>query len=103
MHSYPGQSPVSTIKCLRRFTLIVLLSLFCSQLNAEVRVRPDSWAQPVIGAGLDNFYRVAPNLYRSEQPDRAAFEQLAAYGISGILNRNGGYIFLSRRRKRYAS
>ena len=35
----------------------------------EPRVRPDNWAEPVIGTRLDNFYFVDKGIYRSEQPE----------------------------------
>jgi protein tyrosine/serine phosphatase len=38
--------------------------------------RNPSWATPVSLAGVPNLYRVAPNFYRSAQPDQEGFEAL---------------------------
>ena len=39
--------------------------------------RPASWATPVTVAGAPNLNRVAPNFYRSAQPEREGFKALA--------------------------
>lgn len=50
------------------------------------RVRPSSWAAPVIGSDLENFYQVDDKLYRSEQPDDDDFEMIEKLGIKEVLN-----------------
>jgi uncharacterized protein (TIGR01244 family) len=54
--------------------------------QADMRVRPIEWAQPMLGSNLENFYRVSDDLYRSEQPDRKDMAALEALGIRAILN-----------------
>ena len=50
------------------------------------RVRPVEWAQPVIGAELENFFRVSPDLFRSEQPAASDLPALRALGIRSLLS-----------------
>ena len=52
----------------------------------ELRVRPITWAQPVIGSSVGNFYRVSDGLYRSEQPGTDGFSELSALGVGEVLN-----------------
>lgn len=66
--------------------LIVSLLVFTSMVNAEPRVRPLDWAAPVIGVSLDNMYKVDDGLFRSEQPGKEAFNELALMGIAEVLN-----------------
>ncbi len=48
--------------------------------------RPDTWARPVASQYLKNWYQVDENVYRSSQPDRKGFEEVAKKGIRTILN-----------------
>ncbi len=66
--------------------LMVVLLLAGSQAFAEPRLRPGTWATPVIGTTLNNFYWVDNNIYRAEQPDEEDFKALAKLGIKEILN-----------------
>jgi tyrosine-protein phosphatase SIW14 len=50
------------------------------------RVRPAEWAQPVIGAKLENFFRVSDGVFRSEQPELADLPALQALGIRAVLS-----------------
>ncbi len=50
------------------------------------RVRPAEWAQPVIGSELENFFRVSPDLFRSEQPAASDLPALRALGIRSLLS-----------------
>jgi protein tyrosine/serine phosphatase len=68
-----------------RGILLTLLLLPILAL-ADLRVRPIEWAQPMLGSGLDNFYRVSDELYRSQQPDREQMSELEALGVRAILN-----------------
>lgn len=52
--------------------------------------RPATWASPVAGVPVGNFYRVEPDLYRSAQPDAEGFQALAAHGIKCVLDVAGG-------------
>ncbi len=69
-----------------QINLIVILLIVSTWVDAQPRVRPDNWAQPVINAELENFYRVSDKLYRSEQPDKKAFKELQSMGIMQVLN-----------------
>lgn len=60
--------------------------LCCSLAAAEPRLRPNSWAQPVIETGLNNLYQVDKAIYRSEQPEHDELLQLAKLGIGELLN-----------------
>ncbi len=66
--------------------LIVVLLIVSAWVDAQPRVRPDNWAQLIINAELENFYRVSDKLYRSEQPDKKAFKELQSMGITQVLN-----------------
>ena len=48
--------------------------------------RPANWAQPVASASIKNWYRVDADVFRSEQPTRAAFEEMRAKGIRTVIN-----------------
>ncbi len=66
--------------------LIVVLLIVSAWVDAQPRVQPDNWAQLIINAELENFYRVSDKLYRSEQPDKKAFKELQSMGIMQVLN-----------------
>lgn len=67
---------------------ILLLLLLVSRVGGTetTRVRPNTWAQPVIGSSLENFYRVSEELYRSEQPAPRDIPALNRFGIKSILS-----------------
>ena len=69
---------------MRRWLLLLLLLPLVAV--AEVRVRPVSWAQPMMGLDLDNFYKLTEGVYRSKQPDDEAMAALENMGIRSILN-----------------
>lgn len=71
---------------MNRVAVLFLVLGLVSAAWAEPRVRPVEWAQPVIGVDLGNFYHVSDEVYRSEQPDHKAMQQLRAFGIRSILN-----------------
>lgn len=65
-----------------------LLSLFAAcaaTVPGGPRLRPAEWAQPVIGTGLDNCYRVTPDLYRCGQPSAAGMRELTALGVRSVV------------------
>ena len=66
--------------------LMVVLILCCPQAFAEPRLRPSTWATPIIGTALNNFYWVDSTIYRSEQPDDESFKALEKLGIKEVLN-----------------
>lgn len=43
-------------------------------------------AKKIENSLLDNFYRVSPTVYRSEQPGKRAFTYLQTFGIKSVLN-----------------
>ena len=66
--------------------LILIILLVASLSYAEPRVRPESWAKPIIGAQLDNLYSVDDGVFRSEQPHEKNVADLRLLGIREILN-----------------
>ena len=66
--------------------ILLTLMLLPILALADLRVRPIEWAQPMLGSGLENFYRVSDELYRSQQPDREQMSELEALGVRAILN-----------------
>lgn len=65
---------------------LLLLLLVNVAVAADPKVRPESWAQPVVGSSLENFFRVSDELYRSEQPTPADIPALKQFGIKTILS-----------------
>ncbi len=68
------------------FLLIIALLLAIHSAHAEPRVRPDTWARPIIGTHLSNLYQVDKGIYRSKQPDEEDVGDLQSLGIKQILN-----------------
>ncbi|VAW69318.1 Protein tyrosine/serine phosphatase [hydrothermal vent metagenome] len=66
--------------------ILILLLIAQTTAFAEIRIRPHDWASRMIGADLDNFYKLDEKVYRSEQPDSQTFKQIEAFGIKSILN-----------------
>jgi len=66
--------------------IVLLFLIGCAFANAQPRVRPLSWAQPVLGTELENLYQVDKTLYRSEQPEKLAFSELEKLGIDEVLS-----------------
>lgn len=64
--------------------MLVLMPALC--FGGELRMRPDDWAQPVIGSSLDNLFRISPDLYRSEQPTPAQIPDLKKFGLKSVLS-----------------
>ena len=71
---------------MRTFLIVLLLTQNLFSCAADVTARQNSWAQPVTGTSLSNFYQVAPQIYRSEQPDSKSFKELEAFGIKSVLS-----------------
>lgn len=68
--------------------VIVCAVMLASALAAEdvPRVRPVTWAQPVIGTGLKNLYQVSPEVYRSAQPSAKDLKLLCEkLGVKSVL------------------
>ena len=57
------------------FSFFIIFSLLgCS--SKEGAVRKAHYAKPVVAIKLENFHKVDEKVYRSAQPDRAAFREL---------------------------
>jgi protein tyrosine phosphatase (PTP) superfamily phosphohydrolase (DUF442 family) len=54
--------------------------------SSTARVRPEHWAQPVLGGSVDNWFQVSPELHRCAQPTKAGMQALAAFGIRSVVN-----------------
>jgi len=48
--------------------------------------RPAAWATPVQSEHLKNFYKLDNKVYRSAQPNKKGFKELAALGIRNVLS-----------------
>jgi protein tyrosine phosphatase (PTP) superfamily phosphohydrolase (DUF442 family) len=48
--------------------------------------RPETWAQPVMLAGVPNLHKVSDTFYRSAQPSAEGMRNLKQMGIQAILN-----------------
>ncbi len=48
--------------------------------------RPQTWAQPMKLNGVPNLHKVAPNLYRSAQPDAQGMQSLKQHGVATVVN-----------------
>jgi tyrosine-protein phosphatase SIW14 len=63
-----------------------MLLLACSTAPSTPRIRPAQWAEPVIGAEVENWYRVSPDLHRCGQPSQKGMQELAEFGIKSVVN-----------------
>lgn len=66
--------------------IVILILLIASSSYAEPRIRPESWAKPIIGTQLKNIYYVDKGVFRSEQPHEKDTKDLKALGIREILS-----------------
>lgn len=57
-----------------------------SAASATVAGRPETWATPVCSEHLRNFYKIDDKVYRSAQPDKKGFRELASLGIRNVLS-----------------
>lgn len=69
---------------LRPILFFLSFVIVCAAENPKIR--PASWAQPVISSSLENFYRVSDDLYRSEQPKPSDIADLKQLGIRSIVS-----------------
>jgi protein tyrosine/serine phosphatase len=76
----------------KRFVAALLLgaspnALFAQEpAPAPAAIRPVEWAEPIALDGVPNLHRIAPTLYRSEQPTAAGMKNLEALGIRTVIN-----------------
>ena len=68
------------------FLGLVLAASAAAAATPLPRVRPAEWAQPVIGASLDNFFRVSLDLFRSEQPAASDLAALQGLGLRSLVS-----------------
>ena len=48
--------------------------------------RPEHWAEPIELEGAPNLHSIAPDLYRSEQPNAEGMKNLEKLGIRTVIN-----------------
>jgi tyrosine-protein phosphatase SIW14 len=72
---------------LRHLLVTTCIFSVCPLFSAEVpRLRPLTWAQPVIGTQLENFHQVSPEVYRSGQPKARDLKLLVEQlGVKSVL------------------
>ena len=72
--------------------ILLFLTLAVAAADAPPRVRPTTWAQPVIDTTLKNLHQVSPEVYRSAQPSnkdlRVLCEQLGVKSVLTLRNWN---------------
>ncbi|HET9793610.1 MAG TPA: tyrosine-protein phosphatase [Thermoanaerobaculia bacterium] len=66
--------------------LAVVLASFVPAFASPLSARPESWAVAVPAKGVENFYRVEPDLYRSARPGSDGFRELQALGVKTVLD-----------------
>lgn len=65
------------------FILILTAEGFAQELP---RVRPPEWGQPIINAGVCNFFKIDEKVYRSAQPDMKGMKAIESMGIRNVLS-----------------
>ena len=79
---------------LKRIALGAVVLLSISYAGCDVSkpaARPEKWAQPVVSSTLENWYKLDGDVYRSEQPTRAGFEDIRKMGIQTIIDLRAGH------------
>lgn len=74
-----------------RLLLPLLLSVtaslsFAAEVTRSPTNRPAAWAEPLTLAGVSNFHKVSPQLYRGAQPTAEGMRNLKAMGIKTVVN-----------------
>jgi len=74
-----------TKRVLLSISIVVFFStLFVyGQSNTE---RPTAWATKITSTSLKNLYKINDSIYRCEQPDNTAFQELSNIGIKSLLD-----------------
>ncbi|ABW68982.1 phosphatase domain-containing putative toxin [Desulfosudis oleivorans] len=70
----------------KTLTLLVFLLSAATLYAEEPRVRPDTWARPIINTDLKNWHRVDDKVYRSAQPNAEEMNAVESFGIEEVLN-----------------
>lgn len=71
---------------MRLFIFLQLILLNSALLGAESRLRPETWARPVVSDRLSNWYQLDQKVYRASQPNRDGFKDVIEFGIKNVLN-----------------
>ena len=80
---------------MKRVPILGLLAVLACPLFAQdaavqtppaVAARPAHWAEPIPLEGVPNLHRIAPTLYRSEQPTSLGMKNLEKLGIRTVIN-----------------
>lgn len=74
---------------MRRHIALLAAAAICASLVAlgdDPRLRPESWASPVLSERLGNWYKLDESVFRSAQPDKDAFADIEKMGIRSVLN-----------------
>lgn len=71
---------------MKTIAFIPLFLIGCSLVAAEPKLRPATWATPVLSENLDNWHQLDQKVYRSAQPDRKGFQDAIQFGIKNVLN-----------------
>lgn len=80
---------IKTLQYFLTLTAVWLVGVSCISglCAAEVAETAQNQSPQLIQhEGLENCYRISPDLYRSGQPDEAGFTRLAAMGVRSVLN-----------------
>ena len=70
---------------IRGLLLLMILSSGCAKHAAD-EDRPPQWAKKVELVGVPNFFKISPDLYRSEQPTREGMRKLEGMGIKTVIS-----------------
>lgn len=66
--------------------IVLFMTLTLAAVENPPRVRPMTWAQPVIGTTLENLHLVSPEIYRSAQPSNKELRMLCEQlGVKSVL------------------
>ncbi len=85
--SAPGYVYLVVTQMKRRLLPLVAFALAAAaSAFAGTPSRPASWAVAVPAKGIENLYRVEPDLYRSARPQSDGFHELQALGVKTILD-----------------
>lgn len=74
------------MRMLFSFGLAVCLLFICAASSHAEADRPLNWAKAINYPPVENFYEVAPGLYRSEQPSAEAMQAIEKMGIKTVIN-----------------
>lgn len=95
-HNQTGSIPIlisiwiykrTAMKTITRTLILLVFLLPATTLYAEEpRVRPATWARPIINTDLKNWHQVDDKVYRSAQPGAKEMKAVESFGIKEVLN-----------------